>query len=74
MHSLRALALTSGVNAMDVLAVMVNSSIQFLNDEIGEQEYRSRMVELMRDANANDLKALADVITTNAIHLRAKGH
>jgi len=73
-HSLRALALTSGVNAMDVLAVMVNSSIQFLNDEIGEQEYRSRMVELMRDANANDLKALADVITTNAIHLRAKGH
>ena len=58
---------------MDVLASMVNSSIQFLNDEIGEQEYRSRMVELMRDANANDLKALADVITTNAIHLR-KGH
>lgn len=58
----------------EVLVSITNNSHSYLANAITWQEYKSRMVELMRDASEHDLQVLADLFTVNAMHLITRGH
>lgn len=59
---------------MDLLAQLVGYSNDYATDVIGTDEYRAQLQRLVTLMNANEFKAIADVIVMNAIHLRNRGH
>lgn len=56
---------------MDRLSLLVIANRQYLEGLITSQELKWKWIECIGDASDEDMTALADVISTNDIHLRA---
>lgn len=59
---------------MDVLAQILLVSQEYLSNDISLATYKLRLSRLALEMNDNEAKALADVISMNAIHLRGRGN
>ena len=58
----------------DPLANLLIATQRYLADEMSTMSYKIEIHNAITLLNVNELRAFADVISTNSIHLRGRGH